>query len=384
MLLSKKWLSDYVKLEEMLPRRFADDLTMSGSKVEGYKTEGGELQKIVVGRVLAVERHKGADSLYVCRVEAGGDAPIQIVTGAANVTAGAMVPVALHGSVIHGGKKITKGKLRGEESCGMLCSLEELGLTKGDFPYADEDGIFLLEEPDLTPGQDIREALGLNDTVFEFEITSNRPDCLCVLGLAREAAATYRVPFDPPAPRVKGSGGDINDYLKVSVENPQLCLRYAAAAVRNVRIAPSPRWLRERLRASGVRPINNIVDITNYVMLEYGQPMHAFDLEHVQGSSIIVRNAAPGLPCEVEVDSLEQLDEVLAEEPELVLLDNFPVWQTQIAVQRRDARGAVTQLESSGGLALDNAAAYAGTGVDYLAVGALTHSMRVLDIGLDF
>jgi phenylalanyl-tRNA synthetase beta chain len=266
---------------------------MSGSKVEGYETEGEGLANIVVGKVLAVEKHPNADTLFICQIDVGGEIPLQIVTGADNVVAGAMVPVAMDNSVVHGGKKIKKGKLRGEVSQGMLCSLEELGLTLGDFPYAKEDGIFLLEE-DCAIGQDIREAIGFDDTVVEFEITPNRPDCLSVIGLARETAATYDTPIRLEEPVVKGGGGKIGEMLSVTVENPDLCFRYAAAAVKNVRIAPSPRWIRERLRASGVRPINNIVDITNYVMLEYGQPMHAFDLKHVAGGKIVVRNAKPG------------------------------------------------------------------------------------------
>ncbi len=292
--LSMKWLADFVK-PEVPVKQYAADLTMSGSKVEGYEVEGETLKNIVVGKVLSIEKHAGADTLFICKVDVNSETPLQIVTGAANVVAGAFVPVALDGSVVAGGKAIRTGKLRGELSEGMLCSLSELGLTKNDFPYADEDGIFLLgDDCELKPGLDIHEAIGLNDTVVEFEITSNRPDCLSVIGLARETAATYGLGFSPKQPNVKAGGGDVNSVLSVTVENPELCLRYAAAAVKNVKIASSPRWLRERLRASGVRPINNIVDITNYVMLEYGQPLHAFDLKHVAGAKIIVRNAKPG------------------------------------------------------------------------------------------
>ena len=290
--LSMKWLGEYVDVDIPI-RQFAADMTMSGSKVEGYETEGEELKNIVVGQVLAVEKHPNADTLVICSINVGREEPVQIVTGADNVVPGAFVPVALDNSIVHGGQKIKKGKLRGEVSEGMLCSLEELGLTVNDFPYAIMDGIFLLEE-DCVPGQDIQSAIGLNDTVVEFEITSNRPDCLSVIGLARETAATYDKDFTAPTPAMKGGGGDINELLSVTVENQELCTRYAAAAVKNVKIEPSPRWLRERLRASGVRPINNIVDITNYVMLEYGQPMHAFDLAHVKGGKIVVRNAVPG------------------------------------------------------------------------------------------
>ena len=223
----------------------------------------------------------------------GGDSPIQIVTGAQNIVEGALVPVAMIGAELPGGVRIKKGKLRGVESNGMLCSLGELGLTKHDFPYAIEDGIFLIEE-DCTVGQDIHEAIGLNDTSVEFEITSNRPDCLSVVGLAREAAVTFGKPLNLKAPEFHGSADKLSDSLSVSVENAALCPRYIAGMVKNVKIGPSPRWMRERLRASGVRPINNLVDITNYVMLEYGQPMHAFDQRYVKDGKIVVRNAKDG------------------------------------------------------------------------------------------
>ena len=293
--LSMKWLSEYVDLN-VSTKEFAAAMTMSGSKVESYQKEGSPVTGVVVGKVLEVTKHPNADTLYICQVDVGGERPLQIVTGADNVVPGAYVPVFTDGSVTADGKKIKKGKLRGEVSEGMLASLGELGLTKGDFPYAREDGIFLLGDdcPVDHLGQDALEVIGLNDTTVEFEITPNRPDCLSVRGLAREAAVTFEVPLKLHQPVVKGSGGSVHDYLKVRVENQELCLRYSAAVVKNVKIGPSPRWMRERLRASGVRPINNIVDITNYVMLEYGQPMHAFDLVHVKGSQIVVRNAAPG------------------------------------------------------------------------------------------
>lgn len=291
--LSMRWLRDYTDIN-VTPKEFSDGMTMSGSKVEGYETEAAEVTNVVVGKILKIEKHPDADKLVVCQVEVGKDEPVQIVTGAANVFEGAMVPCALDGATLPGGVKIKKGKLRGVASNGMMCSLGELNLTVHDFPYAIEDGIFILEEEGVTPGQDIHEAIGLNDTCVEFEITSNRPDCLSVLGLAREAAATFGGRFTVEQPVVKGSGGDIKDYLTVDVENKQLCKRYAAKVVKNVKIGPSPRWMRERLRASGVRPINNLVDITNYVMLEYGQPMHAFDLKYVKGNHIVVRNAKAG------------------------------------------------------------------------------------------
>ncbi|SDO02805.1 phenylalanine--tRNA ligase subunit beta [Acetanaerobacterium elongatum] len=287
--LSMKWLKEYVDIDAS-PREFAEAMTMSGSKVEGYEVEGEEIRNVVVGKVLKVERHPDADKLVVCSVDVGKSEPVQIVTGATNVTAGVIVPVALDGSTLPNGVKIKKGKLRGVESNGMLCSLGELNLTVNDFPYAIEDGIFLLQEP-CEIGQDIQSAIGLNDIEVEFEITSNRPDCLSMIGLAREAAVTFNKPITLHTPEVKGNVGDISSMLKVSVLNTELCPRYSARVVKNVKIAPSPRWMRERLRACGVRPINNLVDITNYVMLEYGQPMHAFDYRFVKDSTITVRNA---------------------------------------------------------------------------------------------
>ena len=290
--LSMRWLDEFVHVDTPI-HDFCEALTMSGSKVEGYEVEGTEIENVVVGKVLAMECHPNSDHMWICQVDVGKSEPVQIVTGAQNVHVGDLVPAALHKSHLPGGVTITKGKLRGVESNGMLCSLKELGLTTHDFPYAIEDGIFILQEA-CAVGEDIRTAIGLNDTVVEFEITSNRPDCLSIIGLARETAATYRLPLHLHTPVVQGAGGDVNDLLKVRVENTELCQRYMAAVVRNIKVASSPRWLRERLRACGVRPINNIVDITNYVMLEYGQPMHAFDLKYVKDGQIVVRNAAAG------------------------------------------------------------------------------------------
>ena len=290
--LSMRWLDEFVHVDTPI-HDFCEALTMSGSKVEGYEVEGAEIENVVVGKVLAMERHPNSDHMWICQVDVGKSEPVQIVTGAQNVHVGDLVPAALHKSHLPGGVTITKGKLRGVESNGMLCSLKELGLTTHDFPYAIEDGIFILQEA-CAVGEDIRTAIGLNDTVVEFEITSNRPDCLSIIGLARETAATYRLPLHLHTPVVQGAGGDVNDLLKVRVENTELCQRYMAAVVRNIKVASSPRWLRERLRACGVRPINNIVDITNYVMLEYGQPMHAFDYRYVSSGKIVVREAREG------------------------------------------------------------------------------------------
>lgn len=292
--LSKKWLQDFVDLD-VSDKEFADEMTLSGSKVESFEVEGSELDNIITGRIESLERHPDSDHMWICMVNVGKDENIQIVTGAQNLKAGDVVPVAMDHSVVHGGQKITKGKLRGVESNGMLCSLGELGLTAHDFPYAIEDGIFVLgDDCDRTLGIDIREAIGLNDTVTEFEITSNRPDCLSVLGLAREAAATFKKPLKTHVPYLTPTDGDVNELLSVEIQNPEKCYRYCGAVVQNVRVKASPRWMRERLRACGVRPINNIVDITNYVMLEYGQPMHAFDLRYINNHSIIVRNARDG------------------------------------------------------------------------------------------
>ena len=291
--LSMRWLKEFVALDEMPMRDFTEAVTISGSKVEGYEVEGAEIDKVVVGRVLSIEAHPDSDHLVVCRVDVGSEAPLQIVTGAANLKTGDLVPAALDGSTLPGGKKIKKGKLRGVESCGMMCSLGELGLTKHDFPYAIEDGIFVLQE-DCKPGDPIREAIGFDDTKVEFEITSNRPDCFSVIGLAREAAATFQKPLTLHTPSVKAGHGSCEGLLDVKIEAQDLCSVYSARIVKNVRVKPSPRWMRERLRAMGVRPINNIVDITNYVMLEYGQPMHAFDLRFIGGGKIRVRRAAAG------------------------------------------------------------------------------------------
>ncbi len=292
--LSMRWLGDYVTLDEMTPRAFAEAMTMSGSKVEVYEKEGSEIENVIVGKILSIVPHPDSDHMVITKVDVGADKELQIVTGANNLKVGDIVPVAVDGAVLPGGHVIKTTKLRGELSEGMLCSLAELGLTAHDFPYAIENGIFVLQEENITLGQDIRSAIGLDDTVVEFEITPNRPDCLGVIGLAREAAVTFGKELKVKAPEVAEGNMDINDMLKVEVKNPTLCPRYVARAITNVKVGPSPRWMRERLRASGVRPINNIVDITNYVMLEYCQPMHAFDVNCVAGGKLVIRNAEEG------------------------------------------------------------------------------------------
>ncbi len=291
--LSRKWLGEFVDVDAN-DKDFAEIMTMAGSKVETYARLDAEIKNVVVGKVLSMVRHENSDHMWVCQVDVGRGEPVQIVTGAQNVHEGDLVPAALHNSYLPGGVHITKGKLRGVASNGMLCSLKELNLTLNDFPYAIEDGIWILQE-DCTVGQDINEVIGNDDTVVEFEITNNRPDCFSLIGLAREAAAAFNQPMRHHEPVVKGGGpGVLPELLDVEVPAADLCSRYTARMVRNVKIAPSPKWMRERLRSAGVRPINNIVDITNYVMIEYGQPMHAFDYRYVKGGKIIVRRAEAG------------------------------------------------------------------------------------------
>ena len=299
MKLSREWLGEYTTIGAP-DKEYCDAMTMSGSKVEGWEVTGSEISRVVVGRVISMERHTNSDHMWVCKIDVDGERELQIVTGAQNVNIGDLVPVALDGSTLPGGKEIHTGKLRGELSEGMLCSLGELGLEQRDFPYAIEDGIFILEE-DCLPGDDIREVCGLNDSVVEFEITNNRPDCLSVRGLARESACTFHTPLTFAEPTVTAGHGDIHEKLSVEIKDAELCPRYTARMVKNIKIAPSPKWMRRRLRASGVRPINNIVDITNYVMLEYGQPMHAFDYACLHDGKIIVRRAEEG-------ESLRTLD----------------------------------------------------------------------------
>lgn len=285
------WLQQYVDIK-VTPKEFADAMTLSGSKVEAVEVMGEEIQKVVIGKILTRDKHPDADKLQLCMVDVGEET-IQIVTGAKNIEVGNCIPVALHGSLLPGGKKITKGKLRGIESNGMMCSIQELELSKEEYPDAAEDGIFILPE-DAPVGTDIKKYLGLNETVIEFEITSNRPDCFSMLGLAREAAVTLDEPLKKPEIRVNETEEEAAGQAVVEIEAPDLCARYAARIVKDVKIGPSPAWMRHRLSAAGVRPINNIVDITNYVMLELGQPMHAFDLHNIQGNKIIVRRAKDG------------------------------------------------------------------------------------------
>ena len=397
MILSRNWLNEFVDLKDITDKEFNDEMTLSGSKVETIERPDENLKNVVVGKILEMKRHENSDHMWVCQIDVGQAEPVQIVTGAWNIHVGDYVPAALHGAHLPGGVKIEKGKLRGVESNGMLCSLKELGMTaEHDFPYAvitpaallndyhpidpakpsipadikpgDKvygpvvaarvlecaplgdgtfhtcldlgnatavpdtrcsnlhegdlvayntksdtictledlhaeqkefphciaDGIFVLQEEDAEPGLNMAHILGFDDSIVEFEITPNRPDCLSVIGLAREASATFKRPLKLHTPEPHGCGGSIAEIVDIDIEDGDLCPRYTARMVKNVKIAPSPRWMRERLRASGVRPINNIVDITNYVMLEYGQPMHAFDFSCVEGGHIIVRTAREG------------------------------------------------------------------------------------------
>ena len=397
MILSRNWLNEFVDLKDITDKEFNDEMTLSGSKVETIEHPDENLKNVVVGKILEMKRHENSDHMWVCQIDVGQAEPVQIVTGAWNIHVGDYVPAALHGAHLPGGVKIEKGKLRGVESNGMLCSIKELGMTaEHDFPYAiitpaailndyhpiDKDkpsipadikpgdkvygpvvaarvlecaplgdgtfhtcldlgnatavpdtccsnlhegdlvayntksdaictledlhaeqkefphciadGIFVLQEEDAEPGLNMARILGFDDSIVEFEITPNRPDCLSVIGLAREASATFKRPLKLHAPEPHGCGGSIADLVDIDIEDGDLCPRYTARMVKNVKIAPSPRWMRERLRNSGVRPINNIVDITNYVMLEYGQPMHAFDFSCVEGGHIIVRTAREG------------------------------------------------------------------------------------------
>ena len=323
--LSIKWLNDFVNTDGIEIKEYCDRMTDTGSKVEGYEKLGEDVQNVLVARVEKMARHENSDHLWVCQVNIGAET-VQIVTGAQNVHEGDIVPAAIPVAHLPGDITIKPGKLRGVESYGMLCSYHELGLTEHDMPGYEGDGILILgEEFAQYVGKDVRDALLLRDTTVEFEITSNRPDCLSVIGLARETAVSFDRPWSCPTPTVKGAddGDSVENYIKVAVEDSDLCARYSARVVKNVKIAPSPLWLRMRLRASGVRPINNIVDITNYVMLEYGQPMHAFDYSCLCGAQIKVRRAADGENF-VSLDSKEHtLDSsmlVIADESKAVAL----------------------------------------------------------------
>ena len=300
---SLKWIKDLVPgIEDLTPQEYLDAMTLSGSKGEYYVELDKNLENIVIGQILKIEKHPDADKLVICQVNVGQEEPVQIVTGAPNVFEGAVVPVVLAGGRVAGGHdgstppeegiKIKKGKLRGVPSNGMMCSIEELGSSRDMYPDAPENGIYIFKNrDDIKPGDDAIKALGLDDAVIEYEITSNRVDCFSILGIAREAAVTFGKPFCPPVVEPTGNDEDVNDFISVEVNDTELCPRYTARVVKNIKVGPSPEWMQRRLAAQGIRPINNIVDITNYVMEEYGQPMHAYDLSTIAGQKIIVRRA---------------------------------------------------------------------------------------------
>ena len=296
---SLNWIKDLVPGLTCTDQEYIDAMTLSGTKVEGYEKLDEDLDKIVIGQVKKIEKHPDAEKLVICQVDIGKPEPLQIVTGAPNVFEGAKVPVVLDGGRVAGGHdgsrtpggiKIKKGKLRGVESYGMMCSIEELGSSREMFPDAPENGLYIMKD-DAVVGESAVSYLGLDDTVVEYEVTSNRVDCFSMLGVAREAAATFDKKFVPPVVTKTGNQEDVNDYIKVTVKDQDLCSRYTARVVKNIKFAPSPEWMQKRLRAQGIRPINNLVDITNYVMEEFGQPMHAYDLDTIAGKEIIVRRA---------------------------------------------------------------------------------------------
>ena len=298
------WMKAYVPDLDVDVQEFVDKMTLSGSHVEGYEKKDKNLEKIVVGRIETMEKHPDADKLVVCQVNVGEES-LQIVTGAKNVKVGDMIPLVLDGGKVaaaHGddneypdGIRIKKGKLRGVESNGMMCGIEELGSSRDFYPEAPEDGVYVFPEGSpVKPGDDAVHALGLDDTVVEYEITSNRVDCFSMIGMAREVAATFRKPFYPPVVTVKANDKDVNDFVKVTVRDHDLCSRYCARVVENIKIGPSPKWMQDRLKAMGIRSINNLVDITNYIMEEYGQPMHAYDLDTIANHEIVVKRANDG------------------------------------------------------------------------------------------
>ena len=312
-----KWLKDYVNINVSI-KEYIDAMTMSGSKVEGIEDMAGGIENVVVGKIISLEKHPNADKLVVCKVDVGTEV-LQVVTGAPNVKEGDYIPLAKVGAKLPGGE-IKASKLRGVESYGMMCSIDELNLTKDYLPDAPDNGVYVFNgTPEL--GADVKDVLDL-DKVVEFEITSNRPDCLSVIGLARETAATLGQDFTERKITVKEeAGGDVNELISIEIQNPELCSRYAARVVKDIKIEPSPAWMQRRLAAAGMRPINNIVDITNYVMLEYGQPLHAFDLEKIQGSKIVVRTAKE----EEVIRTLDGQDRTLDSEMLVICDENCPV-----------------------------------------------------------
>ncbi len=381
MLLSRNWLKEFTDTSSYGDKEFADTMTLTGSKVETVNRLCGEISGVVVGKIVEMTRHGNSDHMWVCKVDVGASEPLQIVTGAQNQKVGDLIPTALHGAHLPGGKIIERGTLRGELSDGMLCSYQELGFTDNDWPHSVVDGLFVLNtDPDVMamdpkPGDDILPYLGLDDTVVDFEITPNRPDCLSVIGLAREASASFDTPLTLHTPTVKAGTDNIKDHVTITIDDETLCPRYTARMVRNVKIGPSPLWMRERLRASGVRPISNIVDITNYVMLEYGQPMHAFDFSCVEGGKIIVRTARDG-------ETIETLDGTARELTTSMLCicdENRPVCVAGVM------GGANSEIVGDTAMVLFESANFNGTSVrrTATALGMRTDSSGRFEKGLD-
>ena len=381
MLLSRNWLNEFVDLQSVNDHDFSEDMTLSGSKVETVERLDAEIRGVVVGRILEMRRHENSDHMWVCQIDVGRDAPVQIVTGAQNQQVGDYVPVCLDGADLPGGKHIKAGALRGVESVGMCCSYAELGMDERDWPHSAADGLFILNsDPDLaaaglTPGDDITKVLGLDDSVVEFEITPNRPDCLSVIGLAREAAVTYDRPLVLHTPAVRSCGGDIRGLAAIDIDDGALCPRYTARLVKNVKIQPSPLWMRQRLRASGVRPINNIVDITNYVMLEYGQPMHAFDFSCVDGGHIIVRTARAG----ESIQTLDGKDHALTDKMLCICDEHKPICVAGVM------GGANSEIVGDTAMVLFESANFNGVSVrrTATALGMRTDASSRYEKGLD-
>ncbi len=371
-----KWLADFTDVSDVDIKDYCDRMTDTGSKVEGYTSLGDDIENVVVGKILSIEKHPDSDHLLVCQINTG-DATRQIVTGAQNIFEGAIIPVAVPVAKLPGGVVIKAGKLRGIESDGMLCSIGELDLTTHDMPGADENGIFIMNDfvSDSEIGKDIKDVLMLSDKSVEFEITSNRPDCLSVIGLARESAVSFDRELKIPTPKVKEGSGDISEYISVDVNDAELCPRYSARVVKNVKIEPSPLWMRMRLRASGVRPINNIVDITNYVMLEYGQPMHAFDYAMLEGKKIVVRRAKDG----ESFKSLDDNDHILSADT-LVIAD-----EKKAVALAGVMGGANSEIKDSTTTVVFESANFLGSSVRLAAKaqGMRTESSSRFEKGLD-
>ena len=377
--LSRKWLNEFVQIDAN-DKQFAEAMTLSGSKVETWASAGEEIKNVVVGQIKEMVRHENSDHMWICQLDVGGGKTVQIVTGAQNQKVGDYVPVALDGATLPGGKVIHSGQLRGVESNGMCCSYQELGFEDRDWPHSIVDGLFILQsDPDLAaglvPGTDINKVLGTDDVSVEFEITPNRPDCLSVIGLAREAAATFDRPLTLHTPVESGKGGDITAHVRIDIAEPELCPRYTARLVKNVVIKPSPAWMRERLRASGVRPINNIVDITNYVMLEYGQPMHAFDFSCVDDGHIVVRLARAG----EAIQTLDGKDHALSESMLCICDEHKPVCVAGVM------GGANSEIVGDTAMVLFESANFNGTSVrrTATALGMRTDASSRYEKGLD-